>query len=207
MPLTPTNYLNSVIYKIEHTDNPELIYIGSTTNFIKRKYNHKKCCNNENDRDYNKNLYNMIRKNGGFNEFKIMIIKKYPCNNKTELLIEEEKNRKEYQANLNSCRAYRTNEEKKEQQKEFRENNKEQIKEYIKEYRENNKEQIKEQIKEYQKKYNEDNKDKKKEQLEEYYKQNKEQIKEYQKKYRKQNKEQIKEYQKEYRNLKKEQSI
>jgi hypothetical protein len=178
MPLTPTNYLNSVIYKIEHESKPELLYIGSTTNFIKRKYSHKKGCNKEKDNAYNIKLYQMMRENGGFNEFKIMVIKNYPCNNKIELLIEEEKHRKEFKAILNTNKAYLTDDEKKEQNKqnkeyqkeyqaEYRQENKEEIKEYDKEYYEKNKEQIKEKSKEYKannkekiKKYYQDNKEK-----------------------------------------------
>jgi hypothetical protein len=37
----------------------------------------------------------MIRDNGNWESFKIMIIKEFPCNNKIELIIEEEKHRKE----------------------------------------------------------------------------------------------------------------
>ena len=40
-----------------------------------------------------------------------MIICEFPCNSKTELLIEEEKYRKELQASLNSYKAFITNEE------------------------------------------------------------------------------------------------
>jgi seryl-tRNA synthetase len=89
------NYSKSVIYKIEHIDSPELLYVGSTTDFIRRKSQHKHHCNNNISKEFNKKLYQMIRQNGGFNDFKIMIIKEFPCNSKTELLIEEEKHRKD----------------------------------------------------------------------------------------------------------------
>ena len=35
------DYSKSVIYKIEHVDNPELLYVGSTTDFIRSKSEHK----------------------------------------------------------------------------------------------------------------------------------------------------------------------
>lgn len=162
MPLTPTNYLNSVIYKIEHESKPELLYIGSTTNFIKRKAKHKFYCNDKNKK-CNTKLYQMMRDNGGFNEFKIMVIKEYPCNNKIELIIEEEKHRKEYNANLNTLKAYRTDEEEKEYFKEYKANNKDLIKTQNKEYITNNKDKIKE----YKKEYYETNKEKIKEQFKE----------------------------------------
>jgi len=146
MPKTPTDYSNSVIYKIEHLEKPELVYVGSTTNFTKRKCKHKYNCNNQNSKNYNCKLYKMIRENGGFNEFKIMIICEFPCNNKIELIIEEEKHRKELQASLNSYKAFRNNEEniiyKKEYYKEYNNNNKEINKIKNKIYRENNKEKI-----------------------------------------------------------------
>ena len=129
MPKTPTDFSKSVIYKIEHIDKPELVYVGSTTNFTKRKYKHKSVCNNENERNYNLKLYQMIRAHGDWDSFKIMIICEFPCNSKIELVIEEEKHRKELQTNLNSIKAYRTIDEKKQYDsqydKQYRKDNKE----------------------------------------------------------------------------------
>ena len=85
-----------------------------------------------------------------------------------------------------------------EKQKEYNEKNKEQIKEYIKEYNEKNKEQIKEYKKEYRKEYNEKNKEQIKEYRKEYNEKKKDKIKEKQKQYNKKNKDKIKEKQKEY---------
>jgi len=180
------DYSKSVIYKIEHIDSPELLYVGSTTDFIRRKSEHKRNYNNENKKNtYNLKLYTMIRSNGGFESFKIMIICEFPCNSKTELVIEEEKHRKELQATLNSNKCFNTIEDIKERNKEYRKNNKEKIKEY----HEANKEQTKElkkkyyevnkeQILEYKKEYRKDNIEKIKEQLTQYYETNKEQINE-----------------------------
>jgi hypothetical protein len=80
----------------------------------------------------------------------------------------------ELEANLNSRRCYRTVEQKREYEKEYRENNTEKIKEYLKEYRENNAEKMKEHMKEYY----ENNAEKIKEQMKEYYENNAEKIKE-----------------------------
>ena len=106
MPKTPTDYSKAVIYKIEHLEKPELVYVGSTTNFIRRKSRHKINCNSENSKQYKWKLYQLIRDNGNWESFKMMIIQEFPCNKKTELLIEEEKYRKELQASLNSIKAY-----------------------------------------------------------------------------------------------------
>jgi len=151
MPKTPIDYSKSVIYKIEHIDKPELVYVGSTTDFIKRKYNHKSTCNNENERQHNLKLYQMIRDNGNWDSFKIMIIKEFPCNSKTELLIEEEKYRKELQASLNDKKAYQTTNEYLEYYINYRIQNKEKIKIKKTNYNKKNKEKIKEQQKEYYK--------------------------------------------------------
>ena len=121
------DYSKSVIYKIEHVDNPELLYVGSTTDFIRRKASHKSKCNNSNLNSYNCKLYQIIRDNGNWELFKIMIISEFPCNSKIELIIEEEKYRKELQASLNTLKSHRTIEEKKEQIKlaniKYQENN------------------------------------------------------------------------------------
>jgi hypothetical protein len=71
-------------------------------------------------------------------------LEKYPCNDKREAEKREEEIRAERKAKLNMKKAFITEEQKKEQQKEYREENKEQILEYKKEYREANKEKIKE---------------------------------------------------------------
>jgi len=164
MPKTPTDYSKSVIYKIEHIDKPELLYVGSTTDFTKRKSQHKHNCINEQRSKYNIKLYQIIRDNGNWESFKCMIICEFPCNSKTELLIEEENHRKQLQANLNSYKAFISNDEsiiyKKQTDKIYRDNNKEKIKEYqeiyAKQYRDNNKEKIKEK----NKKYRDNNKEK-----------------------------------------------
>ncbi len=45
MPLNEINYENTVIYKIQHIEKDELLYVGHTTDFTKRKYLHKVTCN------------------------------------------------------------------------------------------------------------------------------------------------------------------
>jgi hypothetical protein len=133
MPKKEIDYQKAIIYKIEHLDKPELLYVGSTTDFVKRKCQHKIICNNETGKGYNYKLYQMIRENGGWDAFKIMVIKVYPCLNKIELLIEEDKQMKELKSTLNSIKAYQTDEELKAYQKEFYQNNKDKIFEYQKE--------------------------------------------------------------------------
>jgi len=75
------DYSNCCIYKIEHIDKDDLVYVGHTTNFTKRKYSHKSCCNNENKQS---KLYQMIRDNGGFEMFRMIEVEKYSCTDKRE---------------------------------------------------------------------------------------------------------------------------
>ena len=114
MPRTNINYDNGVIYKIHHQDQEELLYVGSTTDFIRRKNEHKSRCNNIRNSEYNMKLYKMIRENGGWDSFNIIILKEYPCSNKIELLLEEDKCMRELKSNMNDRSAHNTPEERKE---------------------------------------------------------------------------------------------
>ena len=123
MPKQDINYNNSVIYKIQHQEKPELIYVGSTTDFTNRKALHKNTCSNSNTRKYNYKLYKMIRENEGWDAFKMIIIKEFPCLSKVELLIEEDKMMLEFKSSLNCQKAQRTDEERKEYKKQYDEAN------------------------------------------------------------------------------------
>ena len=61
-------YENSIIYKLKRNDDHDdvNIYIGSTTNFKTRKYQHKECCNDIKLKGYNIKIYQFIRDNGGY---------------------------------------------------------------------------------------------------------------------------------------------
>lgn len=131
------NYQNSLIYKIQHIEKLELIYIGSTTNFYKRRAQHKENCIHETYKKYNYPIYKMIRDNGGWDYFKMTIVKKFPCDSKIDLLIEEDKVMLELKSNMNKLKAYKTEDEKREYfrqyTEDYRKNNKEKVKEYKKE--------------------------------------------------------------------------
>jgi len=118
MPRKPIDYSKSVIYKIQHITDESLVYIGSTTEFTKRKNYHKYACYNENKKYYHYKIYQMIRENGNWNSFTMIPIKEFPCQSSIQLKIEEEKFRLELNANLNMIRAYSTKEENQQQKKE-----------------------------------------------------------------------------------------
>jgi hypothetical protein len=173
-------YQNSIIYKLCHCNDLENnnIYVGSTTNFRNRKSQHKSSCNNQKDKYYNFLVYQFIRDNGNWNEWQMIPIEVFPCNDKKELEVRERYHIELLKSKLNKQIPTRT-------KKEHYNDNKEKIAENKKEHYNDNKEQILEKNKEW----NEANKEK----IKEYYKQwsndNKEQLAEKQKKYRDANRE------------------
>jgi hypothetical protein len=142
---------NAIIYKISCKD--ELIkdcYIGSSFNFDHRYKQHKSDCNNENSKDHNLKIYQFIRNNGGWDNFKFEILLSFDCENTKQKVLKEQYFIDVYKASLNSCKAIRTEEEKKDYDKEYYENNKAKLLEQNKKYYENNKEKNKDKIKKYQ---------------------------------------------------------
>jgi hypothetical protein len=178
-----TDYSKTVIYKIQHLDKDELLYVGHTSNFIKRKNNHKSSC-----KTHSLPLYKMMRENGGWDCFTMIVLKDFPCDSKTEACIEEDKVMREMKASMNKNRAYTTPEE-------YYQANKELISEKKKEYRQEHIELLKKKDKErYQA-----NREIINEKQKEYHQANKELISERRKVHYHANKELISERQKEYR--------
>ena len=134
------NYNESRIYKIWcNLEGINEIYIGSSARFIERCKLHESDCNNINSPRYGYKLYQYIRNNGGFENFKIHVIEEFPCENRTSLNIREEYWKKELQPTLNTNKAHITDAEKKAQLNQYRTDNKE----YFDHYRINNKEYFK----------------------------------------------------------------
>ena len=175
-----TDYGKTIIYKIQHKELNELLYIGSTTHFRNRKTCHKSDCYNTKRKCYNYKLYKTIRENGGWDMFNMILVKEYPCDNKRQAEAEEDKCIREMKASLNMIRAFMSPEEKKEQKAEYHQQydpgyrlkNQDKIKEYIREYRLENKDKLKEKCREYRL----ENKDKLKEKSREYTLKNKDKI-------------------------------
>ena len=120
MPHTKADYSKTVIYKIQHREIDELLYVGSTTDFTRRKKQHQKMCNNVDGKQYNTKIYKNIRDNGGWDMFNMVIVKEFPCQNKYEAFMEEDRCMIEMKANMNSFRAYQTHEEYEECKKQYR---------------------------------------------------------------------------------------
>ena len=79
MPKTKIDYGHTTIYKISCKDSKvKDVYVGYTTNFIQRKYFHKNNCINRKAVDYDDHLYALIRKHGGWENWKME--NDYICN-------------------------------------------------------------------------------------------------------------------------------
>lgn len=161
MPKSPINYNRTTIYKIIKNDDFENanVYVGSTTDFTKRKYLHKYNCCNETKLSHLK-VYDYIRQNGGWKEWNMVEIERYPCTDRRQAEAREEYWRCYLKAELNSKKAFITEDELKDYQKEYRKSNAEYIREYSKKHYQANPEYFREyrkanleNIKEYQSQY------------------------------------------------------
>ena len=80
MPIVDIDYSNTIFYKIYCKDESVSdIYVGHTTNFVQRKYCHKRTCHREKDPNYNLKVYKCIREHGGWNNWKMDIIGFHEC--------------------------------------------------------------------------------------------------------------------------------
>ena len=141
------DYNNGKIYKI--VDNKsDMIYIGSTCKTLDQRLNtHKKDYKNFKAGNYHNISSFKILEN---NNYKIELVKLYPCKSKKELELEEGKKIKQFKNDgLNIVNRiivgqtdaeYRQNNKAK--LKEYKQNNKDKTKEYDKKYRQNNKDKI-----------------------------------------------------------------
>ena len=185
MPKKEIDYQTTIIYKIVCNDlNVKDVYVGHTTDFTKRKAQHKINCNNPDTKIYNLKVYQIIRDNEGWYNWSMIEIEKYPCHDNNEARARERYWYELLNANLNMICPTLDIEKGKNHKKEYYEQNKEIIRDHQKEYYEQNKENIRD----HQKEYNELNKDKLKENQKEYYELNKDKKIWYQKEYYESNK-------------------
>ena len=164
MPKTIMDYSKTIMYKFVCNDlNVNDCYVGHTINMTKRKYQHKFRCHNEKDKSYNYKIYQIIRENGGWENWSMLLVEKFPCKDNHEACRREREIYEELGAKMNTIRPYRTQEERKkgdkqyskqyyqdhkEEHKEHYQDHKEYHKEYRKLYYQDHKEEIAEKIKE-----------------------------------------------------------
>jgi len=136
MPKVKMDYSRTQMYRIVCNDTAvQECYVGSTINWIKRKAGHKFACNNETDKGYNLKIYQTIRNNGGWQNWSMVLIEDYPCDNDLEKRKRERYWQEHYDAKMNSILAQSS-------MKEWKETHTEYHKEYYKEYYKTHKEQI-----------------------------------------------------------------
>ena len=107
MPRKDIDYSKTVIYKITCNDETvDYTYVGHTTDFGNRKYQHKMLCTNEKSSSYHIKLYKTIREYGGWSNWSMSEIACYNCKNATEARIKEQEHYELVKANLNSVPPY-----------------------------------------------------------------------------------------------------
>jgi len=107
-------YENNCNYKLVHKEDYDNlnIYIGSTTNFKRRKSAHKNACNNKTNNRHNSPVYQFIRNNGGWTMWDMIEIEKYPCEDQHKAFKREREVIDRYKATLNSLNPYTSIDEK-----------------------------------------------------------------------------------------------
>ena len=123
------NYSKSAIYNLECID-PLIkeIYIGSSTNTKQREKNHKSNCNNENSKYYNLRVYVFIRANGGWDNWRLVIIEdNFPCENLTQIRAKERHHYDLLKPQLNIIIPLKTKKEQKEEKSIYKRENRVEI--------------------------------------------------------------------------------
>ena len=103
MPKVDIDYSNTIIYKITCKDsNVTDMYVGHTTNFVQRKHAHKQSCINNKASNYSCKLYETIRNNGGWSNWKMEIVNFFECKDHYEARKKEQEYFVLFNATLNS---------------------------------------------------------------------------------------------------------
>ena len=121
-------------------ENPEIksCYVGHTTNFNRRKAEHKVICNNRNNNKsakYEFKVYQIIRENGGWDNWKMVEVNRRICLDKINACKIEQQYIENLQTDMNTINSYTNRVE------------------YLKKHRLENKEHYQEYDKKHAKKY------------------------------------------------------
>jgi len=87
-------------------------YVGHTTNFLRRRREHKSRCSNELDKKYNFKLYKVIRDNGGWDNWNMIELHKQFCKDKRECERLEQQLIDEYNSDMNDRKSFLHDSEK-----------------------------------------------------------------------------------------------
>ena len=139
MPRKEIDYSKTVIYKIVCNDlNVKDVYVGHTTDFTKRKASHKYTTKYQSQKNHNLYLYKKIRENGNWQNWSMIEIEKFPCNDRNEACTRERHFYELLNANLNMVCPILTIEEIEEYKKDYIEQHKNEKKENDKKYAQKN---------------------------------------------------------------------
>jgi hypothetical protein len=139
------NYSKTVIYKIHCKDETIAdLYVGHTTRFQRRIIEHK----SRYTKNYNFKIYNIIRENGGWDNWTITQIEEFSCENQQQAKLREKYWVETLQSTLNMLIPILTKEESKlmkiKSSKNWISNNKEKAKQNKKIWVENNRDRVNE---------------------------------------------------------------
>ena len=142
MPRTPIDYTNTYFYRIVSKDlNIKDVYVGVTTDFTRRKSDHKKICCSTNS-SLNHKVYQFIRSNGGWDNFDMILIDKMSCQDSLDAKRKERAYIEQFNATLNVKTPSRSS-------KEWYYENKEHVLDIKKQRYEKNKDKLLSDMKEY----------------------------------------------------------
>jgi hypothetical protein len=80
MPINTNLYSETVFYKIACKNKNIIdIYVGFTTNFKTKNNQHKYDCINEKSSFQHLKLYQFIKENGGYENWRMILIKRHSC--------------------------------------------------------------------------------------------------------------------------------
>jgi hypothetical protein len=103
MPKIEIDYSNTIIYKIScKSASITEVYVGHTTNFVQRKHSHKQNCINKKLPSYKCKLYEVIRNNGGWDNWTMEIVGFFKCADHYEARKKEQDIYESLNATLNS---------------------------------------------------------------------------------------------------------
>ncbi len=124
MPKVNVDYSKIIMYKIVCNDLAITdCYVGHTTGFTKRKCHHKNSSLNSNYVHHNLKIYKTIRDNGGWDNFQMIEIEKYPCNDGNEARARERYWFEQFNATMNSNSPYQRRIDDSTRAKQWRDNN------------------------------------------------------------------------------------
>ena len=156
------------------TDDIDLSYAGSTTNWRQRKNRHNTAWNNPDDKEYNTKKYQLIRENGGFNNFKMIEIGFRENLTLRQAEAIEEEYRVELRATMNSRKCSSGCQSKQEYDAKYRQEHHQEKVEYNRKYHSEHREEERE----YGSKYYQDHKEERNEYSAKHYQENKDAISE-----------------------------